>query len=215
MIVYELPASPWWKDLLLAVPGIITALAAVLGVLIAKAGLNTWRRETIGKRKAELAEAILSDFYEAYDIIADARFPSGADGEGEGKTRERAEDEAPEDSHDLDSYYRAIERLNRKSELFAQLHARRYRYQAMFGLATAHPFVELFKIREEIFFASRQLILYYNKEGTSALPKRREEWIATLGLDYNHGPMNERLDALVKAVEETCRPVISEKSGAL
>jgi hypothetical protein len=38
-------------------------------VLLAKAGLEKWRRETIGKRKVELAKEVLADFYQARDII--------------------------------------------------------------------------------------------------------------------------------------------------
>src|ERR1700730_11838477 len=65
--------SPWWVELLKALPSIVTAGTAIFGVLLAKAGLEKWRRETIGKRKIEVAEEVLADFYQARDIINEAR----------------------------------------------------------------------------------------------------------------------------------------------
>ena len=49
-----------WVELLRAIPSIVTAATAIVGVIIAKAGLEKWRKETIGKRKAELASANVS-----------------------------------------------------------------------------------------------------------------------------------------------------------
>jgi len=210
VIVFEPAASPWWKDLLLAVPGVVTALAAVVGVRIAGAGLNTWRRETIGKRKAELAEAVLADFYEARDIISAARSPGGfAD---EGRTRQRAENETEDDSRNLDSYFRTIERLNNKNEFFAQLHSSRYRFQAIFGKSSGVPFDEVFNIRNEVIIAGRMLMMYDNAGDIGTLPQNRPVWLAALGWDPTNDPITPRLDASVEAVEKTCRPAIAESA---
>ncbi len=54
---------------------VATAGAAWFAATIAYRGLNKWRAETIGKRKAELAEEVIADFYEARDIIIAARSP--------------------------------------------------------------------------------------------------------------------------------------------
>ena len=42
-------------------------------MVYAKAGLDKWRRETIGKRKAEVAEETLTALYEAREIIESVR----------------------------------------------------------------------------------------------------------------------------------------------
>ena len=61
-----------WIELAKAIPSVVTAVTAVVGVAIAARGLNKWRAEAIGKRKADLAEEVLADFYQARDIINDA-----------------------------------------------------------------------------------------------------------------------------------------------
>jgi hypothetical protein len=54
-------------------PGVITAITAVVSAVIALRGLNRWRAEAIGKRKAELAEDVLASFYQLRDIMTFAR----------------------------------------------------------------------------------------------------------------------------------------------
>ncbi|HEY7688659.1 MAG TPA: hypothetical protein VH835_08205, partial [Dongiaceae bacterium] len=57
---------------------VVASIAAIYGV-------HQWRREMVGRRKAELAEAALADAYEAREIIEIARIPGGWHS-GEGKT---------------------------------------------------------------------------------------------------------------------------------
>jgi hypothetical protein len=112
-------ASPWWVELLRALPSIVTAGTAIFGVFLAKAGLEKWRRETIGKRKAELAEEVLADIYQARDIIQAARSPANFNNEG--STRHKEEWETKDDTGTLNAYFAAIERLNNQGEFFAEL----------------------------------------------------------------------------------------------
>ena len=114
-----------------------TAGAAWFAAWTAWRGLNRWRAETIGKRKAEIAEEVLADFYEARDIINPARSPGSLGGEG--GTRQRFEWETEEDTRMLDAYFRTTERLSKNAEFFAKLDARRYRFIAVFGKESAKP----------------------------------------------------------------------------
>ena len=211
MFPFDDPPAPLWKDLLAAVPGILGGLAAIGGVLVARAGLSTWRRETIGKRRAELAEAVLADFYEAHDIIAVARSPGGF--EGEGKTRQREIRETEDVSRSLDSYFRTVERLNNKAEFFAGLHARRYRFRALFGTEAAAPFEDLFRIRGEIIIDARMLIMNHTAGDIGTLPQIRPAWLATIGWDPTNDQITPRLDQLVQAMETVCRPAIVDREG--
>src|SRR5262249_32311273 len=92
---------------------------------------------TIGKRKAELAEEVLGDFYEARDIITAARSPGGFGHEG--VARPKAEWETEDDRRTLNAYFRTMERLRNKEEFFARFHARRYRFMAHFGTESGQP----------------------------------------------------------------------------
>ena len=184
MFPFDDPPAPLWKDLLAAVPGILGGLAAIGGVLVARAGLSTWRRETIGKRRAELAEAVLADFYEAHDIIAVARSPGGF--EGEGKTRQREIRETEDVSRSLDSYFRT---------------------------EAAAPFEDLFRIRGEIIIDARMLIMNHTAGDIGTLPQIRPAWLATIGWDPTNDQITPRLDQLVQAMETVCRPAIVDREG--
>lgn len=67
--------SQIWIEFVKAASTVVTAIAAVIGLAIAARGFTTWRSKTIGKRKVELAEDLLADFYRARDIINVARSP--------------------------------------------------------------------------------------------------------------------------------------------
>jgi hypothetical protein len=58
----------------------------------------------------------------------------------------------------LNGYFAAAERLNNRSEFFAQLHARRYRFVAYFGRDAAKPYDDLHKIYADILVAVRMLL---------------------------------------------------------
>ena len=192
-----------------AVPSVVTAVTAVVGVCIAARGLNKWRAETIGKRKAELAEDVLADFYQARDIIKAARSP-GSFGY-EGATRRKADWESEDDTRTLNAYFATIERLNNNAEFFAQLHARRYRFIAHFGHDAAKPYDDLFRIRGEVISAVQMLIMTYRDRDQGSLPADRRDWERIMWERRNPAdPIPGNLDRIVEAVENTCRPAIQE-----
>jgi hypothetical protein len=131
------------------------------------------------KRRVELAEEVLSDFYQAHDIINTARSPGSF--AHEGATRQKAEWESEDDTSTLNAYFATYERLRNKAEFFAQLHARRYRFMAHFGLEAAKPYDELHKIYNEIVIAVRMLVNTYRRRTEGLLPKNREAWERTIG----------------------------------
>lgn len=197
------------SELLKAVPSIATAAAAIYGVVIAKAGLDKWRRETIGKRKAELAEEVIADFYQARDIIDAARSPATFAGEGE--TRKREAWETDSDTQTLNAYFATTERLNKRGEFFAQLYARRYRFMALFGLETAKPYDELWKIHREIIIAVRMLVMTYRQREQGSAPRDRKTWETIMGWGMpEDDTIPGRLDQITEAIEKTCRPAIQE-----
>lgn len=198
-----------WIELAKAIPSVVTAITAVVGVVIAARGLNRWRAETIGKRKAELAEEVLADFYQARDIIIAARSP-GSFGH-EDTTRQKADWESEDDTRALNAYFTTAERLNNKREFFAQFHARRYRFIAHFGLEAGISYDELHSIYAEIVVAVRMLIMTYRQQSLGSFPQNRRAWEAIIGwAPPENDKIPERLDAIVSAIEKICRPAIQE-----
>jgi hypothetical protein len=76
-----------WLKALESISIIAASLTAILGV-------SSWRKAERWKRKYELAEEVLSKFYESQQIIKNIRSPFGFSDEG--KTRNRSENETKE-----------------------------------------------------------------------------------------------------------------------
>ncbi len=131
------------------IAGMVTALAAAFAAFQAWKGLSTWRHELIGKRKAELAEEVLSGFYQTADAIKSIRSPLSFP-EHESKDRERTKTETEDQTKALDAHYVPIARIEKRSEFFSDLLAKKYRMKALFGDEVDIPFNTLNKILNDI-----------------------------------------------------------------
>ena len=98
---------------------IAQSVSVILAALFAIYGFDAWRREHIGKRRIELAEDVLSLFYQASDAIDQMRNPFGFDGEG--SSRKPLEKEYPKHKQALDAAYVLIERYGRHSGMRGQV----------------------------------------------------------------------------------------------
>ncbi|MCC2103910.1 MAG: hypothetical protein KDJ20_07665 [Hyphomicrobiales bacterium] len=108
------------------------------------------------KRRTDLAEIVLADFYKARDIFSAARMPFAFAGEGNSRPRHDGESES-EASH-RDAIYAPFERLSRERDFLSELHARRFRFMALFGAEAAHPFQVFIQSFNQIATATRALI---------------------------------------------------------
>lgn len=156
------------------------------------------------KRRTELAEQVLADSYKARDLFNAARNPFAF--AGEGSTRPGRDKEPEEKRSSKDAIYAPFERLSKNIDFFSEMHARRYRFMAIFGAASASPFVEFMKAYNEIASATRMLL--------SERPPLRNDIIEKLestigwGLEEND-EIKIRLDKAVTDLESICRPVLS------
>jgi len=182
----------------------LTGLATLVAGWAALRGLGTWRSELVGRRKTELAEEILAQFYRARDVLTWARTPlrrdehGGADG-ATGPSRNQALS-AP------------IERIIEESELFSQLHANRYRFIAYFGEDAASAFEAIRSVHAEVVTAAGGLV---RDEGNSADQEeeaaQRGRWEGTIGWGlHKDDPIPERVDAAVRKIEQICLPLIQD-----
>lgn len=165
--------------------------------------LATWKRRT------ELAEETLADFYKARDIIHDARSPFLI--EGEGSTRQREPLETEEDTRTLNAYFATAERLIDNAELFSQLQARRYRFLALFGGEAAEAYDQIFRVRREVIGAVRKLIATHSHRDRTPMAQNRGGWEAVAGWGYEgDDPVAARVNQAIAAIEHICRPVIQD-----
>lgn len=189
--------------------------------MVAILGINSWRKETRWKRKYQLAEEVLGLFYQAKEGIEMARFPGSY--AGEGSTRGIKENETEEETRKLNTAFVPIERLNKISNIFNKLSVLKFQFIAVFHDKAANPFNELLKIKREIEFAATMLSSrYWDKHHLARIermPERNREfeyeqmeknekiiWASAIERDE----INDRLEKVIKDIEELCRPVLSK-----
>ncbi len=189
-----------------AVAPVFTAGAACTGAWIGWRGLEKWRAETIGKRKAELAEQALMAFYEARDVFVLVRSPGSFGGEGNSRAPAIGETAALQEKRN--TYFVPIERLMRHKELFARLQTLRYAFAAQFGETTIEPFKAISDVYFEINSSASALMLHAeiddhafaealrNKIGWGPLPRPDET--------------DRKIEKAIQDIEAVCRPVLSE-----
>lgn len=192
----------------------IASLAAVYG-------FDAWRREHVGKRRIELAEEVLALFYQAKDAIADIRSPFGHGGEG--RTRRAGPSETPEEKEALDRAFVLVERYGRHSELFAKIHAARYRFMAQVGVPETEPFDQLHGIVNELIVSAQRMARLTNPRFphyTNAATEERnaKQLLEVEAIYYATGgdddPIAPRVLRIVAEMEKTCRAIM-ESHGTL
>jgi hypothetical protein len=141
-----------------AVAPAATAAAAATATWIGYKGLTKWQTELLGKRKTELAEEALADFYQMQDIMRAVRSPVGWWG-AEGLTRKAGTNESPEQKHKLDQAFSTIERYNKHSEFHAEFRAKRYRMRALFGASADEAYLRMNEAVGTVLGAAQMLML--------------------------------------------------------
>ena len=201
---------PVWLEITLS---IIETVFIVGGAVIAILGLNTWRKEMVGKRKSELAEEVLALFYEARDIFSWARFPGGYSSEGE--TRPVIEEESTEQAEARKGWYVPAERLIKHTDLFSRLHSLKYRFIAYFGTDASKPFEGIKSIHDKILIATSTLIRTEPENPKKGLPesvqKLRERCEEEIGWFLENDPLEPLISEAITEIESICKPHLTGK----
>jgi hypothetical protein len=203
-----------WIELAKAVPSVVTAITAIVGVVIAARGLTRWREELIGKRKTELAEQALIAFYEARDVFLWVR-SRGIFG-GEGGSRTPADGESKTQQEKRNTYFIPIERLTREKELFARIQSLRYAFAAHFGEAVGGAFQAIWDIHNDIGSSASVLIhiTHDDSDHVGAFQDSAEPLLKTIGWGPADRPddIDRKIDRAVQEIEKVCRPVLTGSS---
>ena len=198
--------TPAWVQ---AIASVATGFGAGLGGWAALRGVNAWRVEAVGRRKAELAEEVLAQFYRARDALIWARLP--AEGAGTQVSAHGSAESAAQGA----AMAAPIERLNQASQVFSELQASRYRFMAYFGEDATRPFDELRKVHNEVLEAAARLVRAHGKTGSQSDAADQDAWRSAIGWGpHEEDQLAERLDRAVSAIERICRPLIEEPKPA-
>jgi len=203
-----------WTDVgeILRIAGAVaTGGAACVGAYVAIRGLRKWQEETVGKRRAEIAEEVLSSFLHVRKIFNAVRARTLRVGEGSSRSPE------PHETHDLkkqrDRYYVVIERLATAEDQFTNLDKLRYVFEAYFGKDAAKPF----EIIDEVYTtigASAEILIQIALANPTEKDREKEMPLRNaLGWGEAKRPddIDKRLDDAVRSIELTCRPALAER----
>jgi hypothetical protein len=182
-------------------------------------GIGSWRREYIGKKRAELAEEVLCLFYEAKDAVQHIRNPFSHGNEG--SSRKADEKETPEQKDAYDRAYVLFERYNTHLELFNKMHSIRYRFMAQFGVDAGKPFEDFRRTLNTMQASAQALARAWaenyrhfrtEKQETSHYDFiTKQENIFWEGLP-EEDTIKPKVEKCVDDIEKFCRPIIDNKS---
>lgn len=206
------------------VANILESIAIIIAAISVALGVNAWRREHVGRRRIELAEDVLSHFYEAEDVIRYIRSSLGY--VGEGRSRSADPNETEEEKKIYDRAYVLIERYENNKEVFNKLRTLRYRFMVYFGAEKVTPFDDLKKIISKLLASARTLsYLWLEEQGKrETADETRVERLRERTAKYeaifwegseDKDPIEPRVASLIKEIEDTCKSLIAKEPISL
>lgn len=200
----------WFDEI---APLIQAAVVVVTGT-VAVLGVTAWRKQLVGKRRAELAEQVLTSFYEVKDVFAWVRTRGFLGHEGESR---KAVEEEPEQVRMMrNTYFIPIERIHAEKELFSRLHAQRYAFRAFFGKEADGPFKTIAEAQNKIRVAAGILIQMAQFDGANAgVATARDNLLDDLGWGKRERPddLDRSIDKAIADIEQICRPILEGKAA--
>ena len=161
------------------------------------------------KKRQDLAEEVLSGFYQMGDIVRAVRSPLSYPSEA--KDRIKPEGESEIVGRQRDSFYAIIARFEMHRQDIADIVARRYRMVAWFGASAEQPFQLLQEALNNI-ITSAQLLVQWSGDRPSVAHTNTDLWhkmqrdIWWSGDDTD--PVAAKIAAAIKQMEEICRPIL-------
>jgi hypothetical protein len=201
------------------VQALIVGLFALAGIVVTQSW--TSRRE-YAKRRLELAEEVLALFYEAREAIAFIRNP--AEFGGEGRTRQRQENETEEESGALDRAFVVNERYRTQETMFNNLRTKKYRFMATFRGKSHIPFEQITSNLTKIFAASHMLGTFYWRRGerTGLTAHERADHLkalheqeAVFWIMSENDPVTGAVDEAVHSIEAIAAMAATEYATSL
>ena len=165
------------------------------------------------RKQQDLAEEVLSGFYQMRDVIRAVRSPMSW--RGEAKERAPHPGENADEARLRDAYYAPNARLKEHRQTINDLLARKYRVAAWFGPEASAPFEGLRDIIMDIRIAADQLVEHVGDDTPPSDPGLRE-MIGTIWRGASKpDAIDARLDGVIGQIERITRPVLSQKPAPL
>lgn len=182
---------------------LVLAGVAISGAVVGWKALTKWREETVGKRRLELAEEVLTSFYQVQAVIRSVRAPFI-------DAREQVAEEGVPDDVVAHPAYGVRRRLRDSFDKIIDLRTKRHRFAAVFGKEATAPWDEIEAVLREIDDACGALLdlggehVPANDPNASFYIEQRQ--IAFLS--PRSDPITPRVERAVHNIEARCQPII-------
>jgi hypothetical protein len=160
------------------------------------------------KRRQDLAEEVLSGFYEMGHILRSIRSPASLGGEAKGRVKPDGESEQV--GKVRDTYFVIVARFDANRRPISDLLARRYRMTAWFGREAEQPFQQLNEALNRVINSAQLLVSWAGTEIKPETWQRMEEdvWEGYGDPDV----IRQKVDAAIAEAEAICRPALEGPS---
>lgn len=193
---------------------IIKSIGIIIASGVAVWGINSWRREAKWKRKYELAEEVLANFYEAHQAIQIIRSPFGFGHEG--ASRPKQENETKEESQIYDQAYVARERFEQNKTSLEKLQSLKFRFIALYGKDYEQYFDKFNQTINKIFFAADEIAMIrlgqYGDDEDYIRKTRKESREILYSRSNKEDKIESDLAEAVKAIETKCKEIIGKRN---
>jgi hypothetical protein len=193
---------------------IIKSVGVIVASGVAIWGINSWRREAKWKRKYELAEEVLANFYEAHQAIQIIRSPSGFGHEG--ASRPRQDNETEEEGKIYDRAYITRERFERNKTSLEKLQSLKFRFIALYGKEYEQHFDKFNQNINKIFLASDQIarvrLGQYGDDNEFIGATMRESREILYLMTNSEDKIESELEFAIKAIETKCKEIIGKNN---
>lgn len=193
---------------------IIKSVGVIVASGVAIWGINSWRREAKWKRKYELAEEVLANFYEAHQAIQIIRSPFGY--VHEGSSRPKQDNENKEESQIYNQAYVSRERFERNKTSFEKLQSLKFRFIALYGKEYEQHFDKFTQTVNKIFFASDQIAnvrlgQYGDDKNFIAKTNKESQEILYSGIN-KEDKIESELQIAIMSIETKCKEIIGKNN---
>lgn len=169
----------------------------------------------LAKRRAEVAEKVLTDFYairHAFDVIRSPMIWAG----------EMEPEEGVADDIIQNDGYGVMRRVKAHSAQFSELEATRFTVLALFGEGAAAPYVSIVQAYNRVFGAAQDLLRYRHQLDQAGLQNHMREMrraaftVGAIGDDGEPLPdlVKASIDEAVQVIEAICRPALASELAA-
>lgn len=183
---------------------IIESISVILASIFAICGINTWRKETRWKRKYELAEEILANFYEAQRDIQEIRMPVRLAWFNESELKADNDTKIRNEAH---NYY---ERIAKNRAAYDRLETLKFRFMILFGKKHEGYFSELGKIYGKLYLANNEVVRIKLSPDPDNEELKRQNKIRFASLKEDDS-IDSKLQEIISGVETVCDGIIGKK----